>query len=116
MNTRQKAKKYRKQMDLYKYKADILDDLMKNDMKQRAVSRQLQGEIIPLRFQRLYRTDQYVHHQAIKNELARQIGEYLIDNNLLYVKSSIDERYDMIKLDCRLEVIKIVPNKEVTNE
>ena len=106
MNARQKAKKYKKQMDLYKYKADILDDLMKQDTKQRAVSRQLQGEIIPLRFQRLYRTEQYIHHQVIKNELARQIGEYLIENKLLYVESSIDDEHDMIKLDCRLEVIK----------
>lgn len=106
MNARQKAKKYKKQMDLYKYKADILDDLMKNDMKQRAVSRQLQGEIIPLRFQRLYRTDQYIHHQAIKNELARQIGEYLLDNKCIYVETSMDNEHDMIKLDCRLEVIK----------
>lgn len=93
-------------MDLYKYKADIFDDLMKNDMKQRAVSRQLHGEIIPLRFQRLYRTEQYVHHQAIKNELALQIGEYLIEHELLYVESSVDDITDMIKLDCRLEVIK----------
>lgn len=106
MNARQKAKKYKKQMDLYKYKADILDDLMKQDMKQRAVTRQLQGEIIPLRLQRLYRTEQYIHHQAIKNELARQIGEYLIENKLLYVESSIDNEHDMIKLDCRLEVVK----------
>ena len=106
MNARQKAKKYKKQMDLYKYKADILDDLMKQDTKQRAVSRQLQGEIIPLRFQRLYRTEQYIHHQTIKNELAMQIGEYLIENKLLYVESSIDNEHDMIKLDCRLEVVK----------
>ena len=41
MNARQKAKRYKKQMELYRYKADILDNLMKKDMREKAVSRQL---------------------------------------------------------------------------
>lgn len=106
MNARQKAKKYKKQMELYKSKAEILDSILTNDMRKRSLSRQIVGQIIPLRFQRLYRTEQFVHDQAIRNELARQVGEYLIEHDLLYVKSSIDKKHDMIKLDCRLEVIK----------
>ena len=92
MNVRQKAKRYKKQMELYKkqmelykYTADILYNL---------------------RFQRLYRIEEYCHERAIKNELAWQIGNYLIEHNLVYIESSIDERNEMIKLDCKVEVLK----------
>ena len=106
MNVRQKAKRYKKQMELYKYKADILDNLMKKDMCERAVSRQLYGQRVPLRFQRLYRIEEYCHKRAIKNELAWQIGDFIIEHELVHIESSIDERHEMIKLDCKVEVIK----------
>ena len=106
MNARQKSKKYKKQMELYKYKADILDDFMKRDMRQKAEFRQLYGQVIPLRFQRLYRTEEYSHERAIRNELAWQIGDYIIEHDLAYIETSIDERNKMLKLDCKVEVIK----------
>ena len=106
MNARQKAKRYKKQMELYKYKADILDNLMNKDMRERALSRQLYGQRVPLRFQRLYRIEECCHERAIKNELAWQIGIYLIEHDLVYIESSINERNRMLKLDCKVEVIK----------
>ena len=81
MNARQKAKRYKKQMELY-------------------------GQRVPLRFQRLYRIEECCHERAIKNELAWQIGIYLIEHDLVYIESSINEKNRMLKLDCKVEVIK----------
>ena len=106
MNARQKAKKYKKLAQEFEEKAALYDIEMRTSAFQRSIIRQLQGQRVSLRFQRLYRAEEYIHQRAIKNGLANQIGEYLIENDLLYIESSIDERNDMIKLDCRLEVIK----------
>ena len=87
MNARQKAKRYKQVAEMNKAKAEAFDRLMRANAFRRVNERR----VIPLRIAQILPNygclPQYAENRA-KELIAQKLGEFLIDNKLVYFEIS----------------------------
>lgn len=88
MNARQKAKKYKKQMEIYKNDAEILRRMRaRESFEQMAIKQRIR----PLRIVKILPDYEYFPQYAedrARELIAQELGEFLIDNKLVYFEIS----------------------------
>ena len=88
MNARQKAKKYKKQMELYKSDAEFLRRMRARESFEQAAIKQ---RIRPLRIAQILPDYEYLPQYAenrAKELIAQKLGEFLIANKLVWFEIS----------------------------
>jgi hypothetical protein len=88
VNARQKAKKYKKQMELYKSDAELLKRIRARENFEYTTIKQ---RIKPLRIAQILPDFEYLPQYAenrAKELIAQKIGEFLIANKLVYFEIS----------------------------
>lgn len=105
MNARQKAKKYKKIAELYKYKADILDSIiMGENFKKSTQIRKLQTFKMTKLIDNLSYTNS--RHFLLEREVAREIGETLLKNGFVGVRAENYEIEGYTKVSIWVEAVK----------
>ena len=84
MNARQKAKKYKKLVELYKDKAEAYDRHARADAFRRQYERESYGTIETIKICKYF--DDRLPEEYIKNDVAKSIAEYCLENGLIKFK------------------------------
>lgn len=105
MNARQKAKKYKKIAETYKYKADILDGIMLGEnLKKSTQIRKLETFKMVKTIDNLSYTNS--RYFVLEREIARDIGEWLLKNGFVGIRAFNDEIIGHTRLQIWVEAVK----------
>ena len=107
MNARQKAKKYKKIAETYKYKADILDSIIlaENFKKSTQIKKLETFKMTKIIDNLSYTNSRYF---LFEREIARDIGEWLLKNGFVGIRACNDEILGNTRLSIWVEAVRQV--------